>query len=79
MRLWDRLLKPAAFDAINLSCDLRLIFMAIQLRLFMTFIHAAVSIKRMKWTLALLAASLHGPKIGKSPVKTGLYDAFQEP
>ena len=63
MRLWDRLLKPATFDAINLSCDLRLIFMAIQLRLFMTFIHAAVSIKRMKWTLTLQAASLHGPKI----------------
>ena len=63
MRLWDRLLKPATFDAINLSCDLRLIFMAIQLRLFMTFTRAAVSIKRMKWTLTLQAASLHGPKI----------------
>lgn len=63
MRLWDRLLKPATFDAINLSCDLRLIFMAIQLRLFMTFTHAAVSIERMKWTLTLQAASLQGPKI----------------
>ena len=63
MRLWDRLLKPATFDAINLSCDLRLIFMAIQLRLFMMFIHAVVSIRCMKWTLILLAASLRGPKI----------------
>ena len=63
MRLWDCSLKPATFAAINLSCDLRLIFMEIQLRFFMIFIHAAVSIRRMKWTLILSAASLYEPKI----------------
>ena len=63
MRFWDCSLKPATYAAINLSCDLRLIFMEIQLRFFMIFIHAAVSIRRMNWTLILSATSLHEPKI----------------
>ena len=39
--------------------------MEIQLRLFMMFIRALVSIRCMKWTLILSAASLLGPKIAE--------------